>query len=170
MPNEVNEQATALAQLKRQMNDVAALGRLVSIEELEDAITQIATFLKTSSDTGGGRRLQQFVWSLWNTDHLMNLYDLTSYPVAPLTEAVITVFRAAMVGVLTEDQKRRLLTESGELGRWERICSQTPEDEEVLYPLPPASAKYLITLGASIQRSKKRAEGKRRSGIAEAGE
>ena len=39
----------------------------------------------------------------------MNLYDLASYPVAELTESVIVLFRAAMVGVLTETHKRRLL-------------------------------------------------------------
>jgi hypothetical protein len=163
MSNEADEKAAAVAELKRQMSEVRALRQSVSVDELENAITRIAAFLQTSSDTGGGRRLQQFVWSLWNTDHLINLYDLASYPIAPLTEAVITMFRAAMVGVLTEDQKRRLLTDSGELARWEHVCAQTPEDEEVLYPLPPASAEFLITLGVSAQRSKKRADDERRS-------
>jgi hypothetical protein len=87
----------------------------------------------------------------------VNLYDLASYPVASLTESVIVLFRAAMVGVLTETQKRRLLADSGELIRWERAREQTPEDEEVLYPPLPVSGEFLMKLAVSAQRSEKRA-------------
>jgi len=103
---------------------------------------------------------------IWNT---WNLYDLASYSVAPLTEAVIVLFRAAMVDVLTEAQKRRLLTDSGELARWERVCEETPEDEEVLYPGLPASGEFLMKLAVSAQRSEKRAEDARRNALQKAG-
>jgi hypothetical protein len=51
-----------------------------------------------------------------------------------LTDAVIVLFKAAMVDVLTEDHKRRILIESGEMQRWEDCQAETPEDERVLYP------------------------------------
>jgi hypothetical protein len=159
MANESDEQAAALAHLKSAMRNVHALRRSVSQDDVENAISALAAVLRTSSDTGGGRRLQQFVWSLWNRDHLVNLYDLASYPVASLTESVIVLFRAAMVGVLTETQKRRLLADSGELIRWERAREQTPEDEEVLYPPLPVSGEFLMKLAVSAQRSEKRARG-----------
>jgi hypothetical protein len=163
MSNEADEQAAAVAELKRQMSEVRALRQSISVDELENAITQITAFLRTSSDTGGGRRLQQFSGAsgIRITSSICTISR--HIPVAPLTDAVITMFREAMVGILTETQTRRLLTDSGELARWEHVCSQTPEDEEVLYPPPPASAEFLITLGVSAQRSKKRAEDERRS-------
>ena len=165
MSIEADEQAAALADLKHQMSEVKALKQSVSPDEVENAVSAIAEFLRTCSDTGGGQRLQQFVWSLWNTDQLINLYEFASYPVRPLTEAVILLFRAAMVDVLTETQKRRLLTDSGEFARWELVRQQTPEDEEVLYPPPPASGEFLIKLGISAQRSRKRSEDEHRKAL-----
>jgi hypothetical protein len=55
------------------------------------------------------------VWSLWNGSHLINLYDLSYGLDARLTDAVIVLFGAAMADALTEDQKRRILTYSGDL-------------------------------------------------------
>jgi hypothetical protein len=169
MESESEEKAAALAHLKSAMSDLRALRQSVSPVEVENAITAIVAFLRTDWHTGGGRRLQQFVWSLWNMEHLVNLYDLASYSVAPLTEAVIVLFRAAMVDVLTEAQKRRLLTDSGELARWKRVCEETPEDEEVLYPGLPASGEFLMKLAVSAQRSEKRAEDARRSALQKTG-
>lgn len=73
-----------------------------------------------------------------------------------LTDAIILLFRAALLDVLTENQKRRILTESGEMRRWEECRAQTPEDGEVLYPPPPLSAEDLMTLAISAERAKKR--------------
>ncbi len=83
-----------------------------------------------------GRRLRHFVWSLWNGWHLVNLFDLSHGLDGVLTDAVITLFRAAMVGALTEDHLRCLLTESGEMRGWKEAEHETPEGFEVLYPLP----------------------------------
>ena len=44
------------------------------------------------------------------------------------TDAVIVVFNAAMVDALSEEQKRRVLKESGEFARWERARAETPEE------------------------------------------
>lgn len=96
------------------IDDLAA----VSTQQLTSALSTITDFLRTSSTTGGGRRLRQFVWSLWNDSHLINLFDLCHGLDGPLTDAVIIVFQAAIVGVLSEDHLRNLLVESGEMARW----------------------------------------------------
>jgi hypothetical protein len=80
----------------------------------------------TVQPRAAGRRLRQFVWSLWNESHLINLFDLCHGLDGPLTEAVI-VFHAALVGVLSEEHLRRLLIESGEMARWDSAQGQTPE-------------------------------------------
>jgi hypothetical protein len=41
-----------------------------------------------------------------------------------------------MVGALTEDHLRCLLSESGEIRRWEEVDRDMPKGFEVLYPLP----------------------------------
>jgi hypothetical protein len=82
----------------------------ISGEELENAIAVTGDYLRTGWDSGG-RRLRQFVWSFWNGSHLINPYDLSCGLDARLTDAVIVLFGAAMADVLTEDQKRRILTE-----------------------------------------------------------
>jgi hypothetical protein len=65
---------------------------------------------------------------------------------------VITLFRAAMVGALTEDHLRCLLTESGEMRRWKEAEHETPEGFEVLYPPPPLDADALIRLAEPASR------------------
>ena len=112
--------------------------------------------------TGGGRRLRQFVWSLWNGFHLINLYDLSSGLDGRLTDAVIVVFNAAMVDALNEDQKRRVLKESGEFARWEQASAETHDDEDVLYPPFPMGTDGLRRLAHSAIRQDKRMDAERR--------
>jgi hypothetical protein len=79
-------------------------------------------------------------------------------PLRPLvwSDAVIVLFGAGMADVLTEDQKRRILTDSGEFARWEECRAETPEDEEVLYPPLPLSAEDLMRLAISADRAERR--------------
>jgi uncharacterized protein (DUF2236 family) len=44
------------------------------------------------------------------------------------------IFHAALCGDLTDEQKRRVLTDSGEMARWEQAERETPEGEAVLIP------------------------------------
>jgi hypothetical protein len=132
----------------------AAMARLQSIssEELNAALSTVTDFLRTNWTTGGGRRLRHFVWSLWNGWHLVNLFDLSHGLDGTLTDAVITLFRAAMVGALKEDHLRCLLAESGEMRRWEEAEHETPEGFEVLYPPPHLDADALRRLAESATR------------------
>jgi hypothetical protein len=121
----------------------AAKARLQSIspEELNVALSTVADFLRTNWTTGSGWHLPHLVWSLWNGWYLVNLFDLSHGLDGTLTDAVITLFRAAMVGALKEDHLRCLLTESGELRRWKEAERETPEGFEVMYPPPPPDAQ-----------------------------
>ena len=157
------EQQAALDEFAREMQRLEERKESVSVEKLDNALATIADYLKTGWSTGGGRRLRQFVWSLWNGHHLINLYDLSSGLDGRLTDAVIVVFNAAMVDALSEDQKRHMLKESGEFARWEQASAETPEDDEVLYPPFPMSTEGLRRVAHSAAQHDRRIEQLRRA-------
>ena len=161
-PTEWEEQAV-LDEFAREMRRVKERKESASPEKLNEALETISDYLKTGWSTGGGRRLRQFVWSLWNGFHLINLFDLSTGLDGRLTDAVIVVFNAAMVDALSEDQKRRVLKESGEFVRWERACAGTLEDEEVLYPPFPMTTDGLRRLAHSAEQQDRRMEAERRA-------
>ena len=157
------EQQAALDEFVCEMRRVKERKKSVSAEKLNEALETISHYLKTGWSTGGGRRLRQFVWSLWNSFHLVNLFDLSSGLDGRLSDAVIVVFNAAMVNSLSEDQKRCVLKESGEFARWEQASAETPENEEVLYPPFSMSTDGLCQLAHSAKKSDKRIEQQRRA-------
>ena len=161
-PTEEEEQS-ALNEFAREMQRVKERKESVSPQKLREALETISDYLQTGWSTGGGRRLRQFVWSLWNGHHLINLYDLSSGLDGRLTDAVIVVFNAAMVDALSEDQKRHMLKESGEFARWEQASTEIPEDEDVLYPPFPMSTEGLRRLAKSAERQDRRLEAERRA-------
>lgn len=150
-PTEQDKKA-ALEEFDAEMRAAKARLKSVSTEELDAALSTITEYLRTGWSTGGGRRLRHFVWSLWNGWHLVNLFDLSRGLDGNLTDAVIILFRAAMVGALKEDHLRCLLTESGEMRRWEEARRETPEDFEVLYPPPPLDPDALRRLAEAGTR------------------
>jgi hypothetical protein len=144
------DKESALNELAAEMRATEARRKAISAEELTCALSTITDFLGHNSTTGGGRRLRQFVWSLLNDSHLINLFDLCHGLDGPLTEAVVIVFHAALVGVLSEEHLRKLLIESGEMARWDSAQRQTPEHLDVFYP-PYLSARSLKDLAAAAQ-------------------
>jgi hypothetical protein len=161
---ETPDEATgaALNDFARAIREAEERRESVRPDELSTALETITDYLAGGWSTGGGRRLRQFVWSLWNGFHLTNLYDLSSGLDGKLTDAVIVVFRAAMVDALTEDQKRRVLQRSGEFARLEEARGETPEEEEVLHPPLPMSTDQLRRLSHSAEQQEKRYERARR--------
>ncbi len=161
-PTAEEEQST-LNEFAREMQRIKERKESVSSQKLGEALETISDYLKTGWSTGGGRRLRQFIWSLWNGYHLINLYDLSSALDGRLTDAVIVVFNAEMVNALSEDQKRRVLKESGEFSRWEQARAKIPEDEEVFYPPFPMSTEGIRRLANSAERQDGRLEAERRA-------
>jgi hypothetical protein len=127
------------AELVAQLHHLDVLRASVSPNELEAALERLTTALRCHWSTGGGRRVQSFIWSLWSDEHAVNLFDLCAGLDADLGEAVVCVFRAQMFGVLTEKQKRQVLEKSGELARWDKAANNAPNRDVVLYPWPPIS-------------------------------
>lgn len=168
LPTEEERQAV-LDEFAREMQAAQRRRESVPAEELERALDTVTDYLATGWSTGGGRRLRQFIWSLWNCEHWINLYDLSSGLDGKHTDAVIVIFQAAMVGALSENQKRRVLERSGEFARWERACSETPEDEEVLYPPLPMSTDSLRRLANSAVQQDRRIENERRAQLSRDG-
>lgn len=155
--------AEALDALERSLTETKKRRESVSPEELDGALETITNYLETGWSTGGGRRLRQFVWSLWNGHHLINLFDLSSGLDNRLTDASIIVFRAAMLDALGEQQKRGVLEKSGEFARWEAARAATPEDEQVMYPPLQLDAEDLRKLAYSAEQCAKRSEQERRA-------
>jgi hypothetical protein len=155
-PDDDDSANEALAELAREMRAHETRRQSVSPEELESAIRVTIEFLRTGWTSGGGRRLRRFVWSLWNGWHLVNLCELSDGLDGTLTDAVIVLFRASMVDVLTDAQKRRILLESGEMQRWEDCAAETPENETVLYPPLMWSSEDLQNLAASSKAADRR--------------
>jgi len=150
-PTEADRKA-ALEEFHAVMRESEARLKSLSPEELDSALSTLTEFLRSNWTAGGGRRVRQFVWSLWNGWHLVNLFDLSHGLDNKLADAVVTIFRAAMIGALTEDHLRWLLTESGEMRRWKEAERETPEGFEVLYPPPPLDADALRRLTESATR------------------
>jgi hypothetical protein len=152
-----DDEMTALEAFNAEMSAAKDRWNSISLEEVEIAITTAIEALRTGWTTGAGRRLQRFVWSFWNGYHFINLFELSHGLDGRLTDAVIVLFRAAMSDVLIEHQKRRILTESGEMKRWEEAERRTPEHEEVIYPPLPWKADELSKLAQSAQKAERRA-------------
>ena len=158
-----NGDAEALDALENMLTEQERRRDSVPPDELQGALDVITDYLQSGWVTGGGRRLRQFVWSLWNGHHLLNLFDLSSGLDSRLTDAVLITFRAAMLGALQEGSMRRLLQQSGEFARWEAASAQTPEEEQVLYPPLAISTDSLRRLTHSAVQNDLRIDQERRA-------
>lgn len=147
----------------RQMRRVEDRRKSVSDGELQAALATITDALTHHWSTGGGTRLRRFIWSLWNEWHLVNLFHLCSGLDHTLGDAVLVVFRAEMVGALTDDHKRAVLKNSGEFARWEEVRASTPDEEEVLYPPLPLAPEDLSRLARSAEQLAKRVAAEQRA-------
>ncbi len=161
-PAEEGEQ-TALDELSRHMSAIKARRDALSDDELRSALDTITDALRHHWSTGGGTRVRRFIWSLWNDWHLVNLFDLCAGLDHILGDAVIVIFRAQMVGALTEEHKRRVLQDSGEFARWEEARRETPEEEDVLYPPISLGTDDLKRLACSAEQLAKRIDTERRA-------
>lgn len=131
---------------------------------LDEALTTITEAIRQHWGTGGGRRLRQIVWSLWNGHTLVPLWDVLGGLDYQLGRAVAKLIEAKLMGALDRDEiLRRVLTESGEFARYDEAASDTPEDEEVIYPPIPASAETLRKLAEAVASKEARIEAERRA-------
>lgn len=156
-----DDQQAAMDELARHMRAVKERRDSIADDELQAALERITDALTHHWSTGGGTRLRRFIWSLWNDWHLVNLCHLCSGLDYTLGDAVLVLFRAQMVGALTEDHKRAVLKKSGEFARWEEARAETPEGEDVLYPPPPLATEDLSRLARSAEQLARRVAAER---------
>ena len=128
---------------------------------LDEALTIITKAIRSHWSTGGGTRLRQIVWSIWNGETLIGLYDVFG----GLARAVAKLVEAQLVGALdSDDYLRRVLTESGEFARYDEAAEDTPEGEEVIYPPMPVSPERLRKLADAAEGIKARYESEAQAG------
>ena len=124
---------------------------------LDEALTTITEAIRQHWSTGGGRRLRQIVWSLWNGDTLVALWDVLGGLDYDLGRAVAKLIEAQLVGALdSDDYLRRVLTESGEFARYDEAARDTPEGEEIIYPPLAVSADRLRKLADAAESKEAR--------------
>lgn len=126
---------------------------------LDEALATITKAIRHHWSTGGGTRLRQIVWSVWNGETLIGLYDVFNGLDYDLGSAVAKLVEAQLVGALdSDDYLRRVLTESGEFARYDEAQRDTPEGEEVIYPPLPISPERLRKLADAAESIKARYE------------
>lgn len=126
---------------------------------LDEALATITKAIRQHWSTGGGTRLRQIVWSIWNGETFIGLYDVLGGLDYDLGCAVAKLLEAQLVGALdSDDYLRRVLTESGEFARYDEAQRDTPEGEEVIYPPLPISVERLRKLADAAESKQVRYE------------
>ena len=135
---------------------------------LNEALPVITEVLTHHWSTGGGRRIRQIVWSIWNGSTLVSLWDVLSGLDYKLGRAAAKLIEAKLAGALESDEiLRRVLEDSGEFARYDEAAADTPEDEEVIYPPLPVSAESLRKLAAMAENKEARIAAQDRAEAAE---
>jgi hypothetical protein len=86
----------------------------------EMTLARLARVLRDNPDTGGGVQLRQFLWSLYNMHHVVNLWTLVRRLDGETAGWAAEVMDAALRGELKESEVKKALVLSGELERWPR--------------------------------------------------
>lgn len=86
----------------------------------EVALTKLALCIREFPETSGGVQLRQFLWSLYNQHHLINLWTFVSRLDTERSHLACEVLTAALVGKLQENDIKRALLVAGEMDRWDR--------------------------------------------------
>ena len=166
-PNEEKKQAV--------MEEFATEMRLIRAAKeaaktgLHEALPVITETLTHHWSTGGGRRMRQIVWSIWNDSTLISLWDVLSGLDYKLGRAAAKLIEAKLAGALESDEiLRRVLEDSGEFARYDEAVADTPEGEEVIYPPLPVSAERLRELADAAFAKELRVEAQQRAHLEEA--
>ena len=126
---------------------------------LDEVLPVIAEVLTYHWSTGGGRRMRQIVWSIWNGSTLISLWDVLSGLDHKLGHAAAKLIEAKLMGALDGDEiLRRVLKDSGEFVRYDEAAVDTPEGEEVIYPPLAVSADRLRDLADAAVSKERRYE------------
>ena len=93
-------------------------------KRLDRALAAIALTIQEGPDTGGGVELRRFLWSLYNTHHLVNLSRLTAALDDQRAGWVAEVFAGALAGLVKERDVKCALQTAGEMERGDTAPSE----------------------------------------------
>lgn len=114
-------------------------------EELPAAIAQLSHAIQFRS--GGSCKLAALVWSLWNGDHVVGLWDCLAGIDVSNGGAILSLIRARLVlGGDADSAIRQILENSGEMDRYREAERRTSQNKPVPYPLPFTSSQRLREL------------------------
>ena len=152
-----------MADFAAEMRQIRAAKEAATIG-LNEALPVITEVLTHHWSTGGGRRIRQIVWSIWNGSTLVSLWDVLSGLDYKLGRAAAKLIEARLAGALESDEiLRRVLEDSGEFARYDEAAADTPEDEEVTYPPLSVSADQLRELADPAAAKENRDGAQRRA-------
>ena len=150
-----------MADFAAEMRQIRAAKEAAKIG-LDEALPVITEVLSHHWSTGGGRRVRQIVWSIWNGATLVSLWEVLSGLDYKLGRAAAKLIEAKLAGALESDEiLRRVLEDSGEFARYDEAAADTPENEEVVYPPLSVSADRLRELADSAAAIESRNEAQR---------
>lgn len=152
-----------MADFAAEMRQIRAAKEAAKIG-LDEALPVITEVLTHHWSTGGGKRIRQVVWSIWNGSTLVSLWDVLSGLDYKLGRAAAKLIEAKLSGALESDEiLRRVLEDSGEFARYDEAAADTPENEEVVYPPLSVSADRLRELADAASAKEGRNEAQRRA-------
>ena len=156
-----------MADFAAEMRQIRAAKEAAKIG-LNEALPVITEVLTHHWSTGGGRRIRQIVWSIWNGSTLVSLWDVLSGLDYKLGRAAAKLIEAKLTGALESDEiLQRVLEDSGEFARYDKAAADTPKDEEVIYPPLSISAESLRKLADAAENKEARIAAQDRAEAAE---
>ena len=128
----------------------------------EAALATIAETIRLHTETHSGIRLRQFVWSIFNQHHSVNLWRLKDVLDSRHNAAVTQVLQGWMAGHLSDAAIREALVASGEMERWDSIRLRAPEQKrlvdafdsitDILCSTPPGTTVPALTRADGLLR------------------
>jgi hypothetical protein len=91
------------------------------VKDFERALNRIALCVHKDPDSYSGIQLRQFLWSLSQTDTLVNLRCLVERADASCRRSIALVINAALAGALTRADIQRALCVAGEFKRRQHV-------------------------------------------------
>ena len=99
---------------------------------LRENLASIAEIIAAAPETPTGRQLRGFLWSMYNSHHLINLYSAKDDLEGKHLKRMLDVLGGWLDGHISEDALRAALSASGEMDRWDTVNLTGTEETRLL--------------------------------------
>lgn len=130
--------------------------------QAEVSLGRIATAIRENPDSPEGKQLRQFVWSIFNQHHAVNLWRMKEELGPQQRQWVADILTAWLEGNLSENSIHSALEDSGEMDQWDNICLQAPEQRrladaidsvsDIVKATPPGPSSPALTRANDLLR------------------